>query len=527
MEDWDQSADVIVVGLGAAGACAALEALECGAGVLVLDRFRGGGASAISGGVVYAGATAIQEAAGVADSPTHMLNYLRQEVGDVVTEQTLSKFCHESAANIQWLQDQGVPFEASLCPVKTSYPTDDFYLYYSGNEALMPYRAKATPAPRGHRAKGRGLPGRNFFDPLLRRLKEQGAQLRLQCQVTGLIKGETGAILGVEARQLSGLSARLHQAMEWLAVKMNPYRPRWAKTLRRWGRSIEKKGAPIRIQAHRGVIITTGGFIYNRDLVQEEAPKYRRGMPLGTAGCDGSGILMGRETGANTQHMDRISAWRFINPPQAWTQGILVNRSGQRYVNEALYGAAIGEAMVETQDGEGILIIDQALYDAARAQLGRGKSQWFQTAPALLNLWFARKKGHTLEALAQAARIDAAGLKASVAAYNEQIKGNETDPFLKDPESRKLLDQPPYYAIDCSLDARSFPCPTLTLGGLCVDEDSGQVLAADASPIPGLYAAGRAAVGICSRQYVSGLSLADCVFSGRRAGRHVTKEMIR
>jgi len=58
------------------------------------------------------------------------------------------------------------------------------------------------------------------------------------------------------------------------------------------------------------------------------------------------------------------------------------------------------------------------------------------------------------------------------------------------------------------------------LGGLAVAEDSGEVLRADGSRIAGLYAVGRSAVGLCSRSYVSGLSLADCVYSGRRAGRH-------
>ena len=64
----------------------------------------------------------------------------------------------------------------------------------------------------------------------------------------------------------------------------------------------------------------------------------------------------------------------------------------------------------------------------------------------------------------------------------------------------------------------------LTLGGLKVDEGTGQVLNADGAGVPGLYAAGRNAVGICSNSYVSGLSLADCVFSGRRAGKHASGE---
>ena len=55
---------------------------------------------------------------------------------------------------------------------------------------------------------------------------------------------------------------------------------------------------------------------------------------------------------------------------------------------------------------------------------------------------------------------------------------------------------------------------------------SGQVLRPDGRPVDGLYAAGRTAAGLCSRSYVSGLSLADCVFSGRRAGHHAATETI-
>src|SRR5690349_13468468 len=96
--DWDERADVVVVGFGAAGACTAIEAADAGADVLVLDRFGGGGASALSGGVVYAGGgTAYQRAAGVDDSPEAMYAYLATEVGDVVSAAPLRAFCRDSA----------------------------------------------------------------------------------------------------------------------------------------------------------------------------------------------------------------------------------------------------------------------------------------------------------------------------------------------------------------------------------------------------------------------------------------------
>src|SRR5262245_15177273 len=133
MGSWDVEADVVVVGFGAAGACAALEAAAAGTEVLILDRFGGGGATALSGGVVYAGGgTAQQREAGVADSAEAMEEYLRLETQDVISPGTLHEFCRDSVAMMQWLEAQGVPFHSSLCPEKTSYPTNRHYLYYSG-----------------------------------------------------------------------------------------------------------------------------------------------------------------------------------------------------------------------------------------------------------------------------------------------------------------------------------------------------------------------------------------------------------
>jgi 3-oxo-5alpha-steroid 4-dehydrogenase len=75
--------------------------------------------------------------------------------------------------------------------------------------------------------------------------------------------------------------------------------------------------------------------------------------------------------------------------------------------------------------------------------------------------------------------------------------------------------------MDISLDARLLPCTVLTMGGLVVDEATGAVLRADGTAIGGLYAAGRTAVGVPSHLYMSGLSIADGVFSGRRAARAI------
>src|SRR5690606_8597179 len=100
---FDDTADVVVVGFGAAGACAALEAQAAGASVTLVDKFEGGGATALSGGVVYAGATRFQKEAGFDDSTEEMFKYLSLEVGNIVGRDTLRRFCESSAANIDWL----------------------------------------------------------------------------------------------------------------------------------------------------------------------------------------------------------------------------------------------------------------------------------------------------------------------------------------------------------------------------------------------------------------------------------------
>jgi 3-oxo-5alpha-steroid 4-dehydrogenase len=520
-EAWDDEADVVVVGFGGAGACAALEADAQGARVLVLDRFHGGGATAISGGVFYAGGgTHIQSEAGVTDDADEMFRYLSLEVKGVVSEETLRDFCNSSVDNLAWLEERGVPFEASLCPYKTSYPTDDYYLYYSGNEGFSPYKEAAKPAPRGHRAKGAGLPGESFYEPLRKSAHQAGIKVEYETRVTRLVIDGKNQVLGVEYRQIKrGFWSKLYRQLHQAGIAVVNYSPKLAKNLRQRCFQIEAQHSVVkRVRALNGVILAAGGFIYNRDMVKEIAPNYGTGMPLGTASDNGSGILLGQSVGGKTDLMNRISAWRFINPPEAFAKGMLINQNGERYINEFMYGAAVGEAMVEENDGVAILVINGELKKLAREQCKPGKAQWFQRAPALLNLWFNSKEAQSIEELAKVAKVPVESLRKTLEEYNDAADGKTSDRFGKDSEKMHAMREGPYFAINAGIKSKRFPCATLTLGGLVVDEGTGQVRSEDGGVIPGLYAAGRNAVGVCSRQYVSGLSIADCVYSGRRAG---------
>src|SRR5690606_4889688 len=228
---FDDEADVIVVGFGGAGACAALEARAAGADVLVLDRFDGGGATAISGGVFYAGGgTRVQREAKVEDSVEAMYEYLKLEVKGVVSDETLRDFCEQSSRNLEWLSSHGVPFEGSLCPVKTSYPTDDYYLYYSGNEGFAPYKDAAKPAPRGHRAKGKGLPGENFYAPLRESAIQKGVRVSFLTLVTRLVLDDEGEVVGVEAQVVEDrVAATLLRGLYSTAMALRNYSPQTAR----------------------------------------------------------------------------------------------------------------------------------------------------------------------------------------------------------------------------------------------------------------------------------------------------------
>ena len=534
---WDAEADVIVVGFGGAGACAALEAAQNGASVLVLDRFHGGGATAASGAIIYAGGgTPYQKAAGFDDTVDEMYKYLKQEVGEgVMSDETLRRFCEGSAADIQWLAEAGVPFEGSMCPFKTSYPTDDYYLYFSGSENNGAYKAKAKPAPRGHRAKGPGISGLTLFHSLEKTVRNSDkVQVRCQTQVTKLVQAEDGRIIGVEGRSIPPSSiflGRFHGGITWINAKLNTYMPAMASLLNGLAAVVMKlRARPYRARARKGVILAAGGFIFNKKRVKECNSTFCQCMPLGTYADDGSGIVLGESVGGVTSHMDRMAAWCFYVPPEALMQGVLVGKDGKRLCAEDLYGGKQGDYIASKGGGCGYLILDSKTFEEAKSHL-KDQCAVFQKMAMMPMLRFGRKKAPSFEALAKKIRVSPEGLEATMKQYNEIAKSGQPDPLGKYPKRFVPQDTPPFYAMDISFHGFSsvftkggIPTAAITLGGLVVNEKSGELTRKDGSSIQGLYAAGRNAIGLCSNAYfASGTSISDCIFAGRRAGRHAAK----
>lgn len=521
---WADAADTVVVGWGAAGACAALEARAAGASVIVVDRFGGGGASVLSGGVVYAGGgTRQQREAGVADTPVAMADYLRHEVGGVVSDATVRRFCDDSVANLEWLESHGVRFGSTMPSHKTSYPPAGMFLYHSGNELVPAYGSAHAPAPRGHRAVSGGQSGAALFAALKDATMRSGARVVTQAAVRRLVRRvPDGHIVGVEVLALpqGDERTRRHACLDALIAGWRLHRPGRAQAARREQSAIEQAAArPMLIRAVRGVILATGGYVYNPALVQAHAPKYRAGWKIGGSGCDGSGLRLGQSVGAAAAALGNVSAWRFITPPSAWMRGLVVNARGERFCNEQVYGAKLGYEMVEHQEGKAWLLIDTALRCEAIRQCLFGGLWAFQWLPALLLMLRGARKGRTLDELAERLGMPADVLRTTVSEANAAARGERDDPLGKAPDMRHVFRRGPFHAIDISIDNKAFPLATLSLGGLVVDERDGQVRDTQGRGIAGLFAAGRTAIGLPSSRYVSGLSLADCVFSGRRAGR--------
>lgn len=526
---WDQEVDVAVIGLGLAGVSAALEAASQGVSVLALDRLAGGGASRLSGGVVYSGGgTRQQKEAGVTDSADNMYHYLRLQVGDVVSDATVRRFCEQSVANLEWLESHGARYSSRYYKEKNSFPGGKWGLYHSGNEAYAPYNANSTPAARGHTTQGSGyFGGPGLMDPLLKSLRSQArACVQSHAEVRQLIVDGDNRVIGLNYRlgPQSGPVKALRTLLDWAASKINIAMPHLGAPLRALSRSLQVFDQQRQVRVRKGVVLSAGGFVFNQPMV-EQAIGSRPLTPhaLGED-CNGSGIRLGLSLGAAGERLNRLTYWRFYAPPHAWLKAISVSQTGERLCNEALYGATVADIMLEKSQGKGWLILDQRCMHDAWAQLRKDKSlALVQKLMTLMYIYRCTHKAATLEALAEKNGLPVATLRQTIAAYNTSIARGEPDACSKPDKYREpLAEHGPYYAIDISIGSK-FPCPSLTLGGLRVDELSGQVLDDGHQPIAGLYAAGRNALGICGYTYISGLSLADCLFSGRRAGQHVAR----
>lgn len=470
---WSDEADLVIAGFGMAGACAALEARALGADALILERASGsGGTTSFAAGHFYlGGGTPVQRATGFTDTAENMYRYLKTQTPEPVPEK-LRLYCEESVAHFDWLEAQGVPFDRSYYSKKAVVQPTRECLIWSGNEAVWPFREEADPVPRGHKVACDGEEGGGALAMamLTKRAAEIGVRSRCDTAVQALIRDEKGAIIGVKARHLE---------------------------------------ETLFIRARRGVMLATGGFGMNAEMVKRYVPAlappfYVQGSPYD----DGSGILMGVGAGAALRHMDSPFVTSPFYPPEQLLKGILVNKRGERFVAEDSYHGRTGAFSMAQPGGIVYLILDSEIFDyPAYAKL---------TNQALRDGW------DSIEEMEAGLDLPKGSLTATLEAHNDAAARGEDPAFHKHPKWLKPLDKPPYAAFDLSIGRAIYT--GFTLGGLSVSIDA-EVLRTDDTPIPGLYAAGACASNIAqdSRGYASGTCLGEASFFGRRGGRHAAQ----
>ena len=466
--EWTAAADLVIMGFGMAGACAAIEARAAGASVILIERTSGctGSTSAAAGHFYLGGGTAVQTACGFADSAEEMARYLEAVALDPDHEK-IRLYAEGSVGHFDWLEAQGVPFDRSFYPQKNVVQPGRECLIWTGNEQVWPYREQAAPAPRGHKVAFDGEEGGGAL--ALRILSERaeavGAAVMADTKVEALVR-EGRRIVGVRVRRF---------------------------------------GETRYVRADKAVLLAGGGFGQNAEMVARYVPILASAYVQGSPHDDGLAIRLGEAAGGALRHMEEPFLTSPFYPPEQLLKGILVNGEGRRFVAEDSYHSRSGIFSARQPGGTVYLIVDSAIfaYPHFAALTNQSLIDGFESVAEM-------------EA---ALKLPEGSLQATIAAYNAHAAKGEDPDFHKYPKWLKPLDEAPYAAFDLSFGRAVYT--GFTLGGLRVSAN-GEVLGEDGAPVPGLYAAGACASNIAqdSNGYASGTCLGEASFFGRRAGRH-------
>ena len=266
----------------------------------------------------------------------------------------------------------------------------------------------------------------------------------------------------------------------------------------------DKDGNTVVVNA-KSVILATGGFGANLDMVTKYKPELAGFMTTNAAGAQGQGIEMATAIGAGTVDMDQIQIHPTVeaNTAALITEGlrgdgaILVNANGERFIDEVGTRDVVSAAEIAQPGSYSWLIVDQAMVDASSVIQGYIKKGYTKT-------------GATYEELAKELDVDPATFANTMETWNSYVEA-KNDPDFGRTSFANPLNNGPYYAIKVTAGVHH------TMGGVTINSAT-EVLKEDGTVIPGLFAAGEVTGGVHGANRLGGTAVADFVVFGRIAG---------
>ena len=489
-EDSTVDADVVVVGAGGAGMTAAITAAAEGKSVVILEsQSMVGGNSVRATGGMNAGKTVYQdenefgESAGVEKTlKTAAEKYADNEtitaLAKTVSEQwaayqanptgyfdsvelmeldtmiggkgindpeLVETLCANSADAIDWLDEHGI----------TLHNVSSF-----GGASVK----------RIHRpvnAEGKTVSVGSYMIPLLQENCEKaGVKMMLDTTATEILTDANGAAVGVKATGASGETVTVNA---------------------------------------KAVVLATGGFGANLDMVVKYKPELKGFMTTNAPGIQGQGIEMAQAIGAATVDMDQIQIHPTVeaNTAALITEGlrgdgaILINEEGQRFIDEVGTRDVVSAAEIAQTGSYSWLVVDQAMADASSVIQGYIKKGYTVT-------------GSTYEELGKAMGVDAAAFAETMEKWNGYVEA-KNDPDFGRTSFANPLNTAPYYAVKVTAGVHH------TMGGLKINANT-EVLNEKGEVIPGLFAAGEVTGGVHGANRLGGNAVADFTVFGRIAG---------
>ena len=489
-EDSTIDADVAIVGAGGAGMTAAITAAAEGKSVVILESqpMVGGNSVRATGGMnagktVYQDENEFGESAGVEKTlKTAAEKYADNEtitaLAKTVSEQwaayqadpkgyfdsvelmeldtmiggkglnnpeLVETLCSNSADAIDWLDEHGI----------TLHNVSSF-----GGASVK----------RIHRpvnAEGKTVSVGSYMIPLLQENCEKaGVKMMLDTTATEILTDANGAAVGVKATGASGETVTVNA---------------------------------------KAVVLATGGFGANLDMVVKYKPELKGFMTTNAPGIQGQGIEMAQAIGAATVDMDQIQIHPTVeaNTAALITEGlrgdgaILINEEGQRFIDEVGTRDVVSAAEIAQTGSYSWLVVDQAMADASSVIQGYIKKGYTVT-------------GATYEELGKAMGVDAAAFAETMEKWNGYVEA-KNDPDFGRTSFANPLNTAPYYAVKVTAGVHH------TMGGLKINANT-EVLNEKGEVIPGLFAAGEVTGGVHGANRLGGNAVADFTVFGRIAG---------